>query len=125
MGSSNLQQEVLDGIYWVQPPLFVPLDQQMFLPRSQFVQQPAAVLGAPGQQAQDAVTMVTAMWKMMSSMLQQEQRRVYPGYGPGTPGTDPYQTAGTPEVLPDVWGQLALLGSQHLLRFTTHQPGCR
>ena len=53
------------------------------------------------QQAQDAVTMVTAMWKMMSSMLQQEQRRVYPGYGPGTPGTDLYQTAGTPEVLPD------------------------
>ena len=95
MGSSNLQQQVLDGIYWVQPPQVVPLDQQTFLTKSQFVQQPAATAGAPGQQAQDAVTMATAMWKMMSSVLQQQQRMVYPSYGPGTPGTGPYQTAGT------------------------------
>ena len=99
-GSSNLLQQAQDGIFWIQLPQFVPSDQQMFLPGSQFVQQPAATADAPGQQAQDAVTMAMAMWKMMNSVLQQKQHMAYPGYGPQTPRTGLYQTAGTPVGTP-------------------------
>ena len=63
----------------------MPLAQQRVSPGSQFVHQPAATAGAPGQQAQDAVTMAKAMRKMMSSVLQQQQHMAFPGYGHGTP----------------------------------------
>ena len=36
---------------WIQPPQYVPLEQQMWCPGPQFVQQPTATAGAPGQQA--------------------------------------------------------------------------
>ena len=57
MGTSNLQQQVQD-VYWIQPPQFGPLDQQILLPWPQFEQQSIATAGALSQQAQDALTMV-------------------------------------------------------------------
>ena len=95
MGTCNMQQQVQD-VYWIQPPQFSPLDQQMLFPSRQFVQQPTATAGAPSQQARDAVTMSSAMWKMMNTVLQQQQHMVYPGYRPGTPRTPLHQNAGTP-----------------------------
>ena len=95
MGTNKMLQQAQD-IYWFQPQQFIPLDQQVLFPGPQVVQRPAATAGAPGQQAQDAVTMATAMWRMMSSVLQQQQRMVYSGYGPGTPRTPLHQNAGTP-----------------------------
>ena len=56
MGTSNMQQQVQD-VYWIQPPQFGPLDQQMLFPGPQFEQQSTATAGALSQQAQDALTM--------------------------------------------------------------------
>ena len=56
MGTSNMQQQVQD-IYWIQPPQFGPLEQQMLFPGPQFEQQSTATAGALSQQAQDALTM--------------------------------------------------------------------
>ena len=95
MGTSIMQQQAQD-VYWIQPPQFGPLDQQMLFPGLQFVQQPTATAGALSQQAQNAVTMASAMWMMMNTVLQQHQRMVYPGYGPGTHRTPLHQNAGTP-----------------------------
>ena len=39
---------------------------------------------------------VSHMWRMMNTVLQQQQHMVYPGFGPGTPRTPLYQNAGTP-----------------------------
>ena len=55
LGTSNMQQKGQD-VYWIQPPQFAPLDQQMFLGLL-FVQQPTAAAGAASQQAQDTVFM--------------------------------------------------------------------
>ena len=74
----------------VQPPQFVLLDQQAFGTGSPWFTQPAAMASAPGQQAEDAVTMATVMWRMMNSMMFQ-QRQGFPTHGTGTP-----QTPGTP-----------------------------
>ena len=71
-----MQQQAQD-VYLIQPPQFGPLDQQILFPGLQFVQQPTATAGAPGQQAQDAATMASAMWRMMNSILQ-EQHMVIP-----------------------------------------------
>ena len=49
MGTSNMQQQAQD-VYLIQPPQFGPLDQQILFPAPQFVQQPTATAGAPGQQ---------------------------------------------------------------------------
>ena len=84
MGTSDMQQQE-QGFYWIQPPQFGPLDQPMLFPRPQFVQQLAATTGALSQQVQVAVIMASATWRMVNTVLQQ-QRMVYPGYGPGTPG---------------------------------------
>ena len=56
MGTSNMQQQVQD-VYWIQPPQFGPLDQQILLPRPQFELQSTTTAGALSQQAQDALTM--------------------------------------------------------------------
>ena len=56
----------------------MPLDQQIWCPGPQFVQQPTANAGALGQQSQDAITMASALWRMMSIMLQQQQRMTFP-----------------------------------------------
>ena len=69
MGTSNMQQQAQD-VCWIQPLHFGPLDQQMLFARPQFVQQPTATADALSQQAQDAVTMASAMWMMMNTILQ-------------------------------------------------------
>ena len=72
-----------------------------------FVYQPATVAAAPGQQAQDAVTMATAMWQVITSMVQQQQRMAFHGMGPGMPRTGFQQATGTPvgnSRLPQVAG---------------------
>ena len=79
----------------------------MLFPGLQFVQQPTATAGAPSQQAQNAVIVASAMWLMMNTVLQQQQRMVYPGYGPGTPRTPLNQNAGTPIGTPRCLGGMA------------------
>ena len=71
-----------------------------WFPGPQVVQQPAATTGAPSQQAQDAVTMAMTMWRMMNTVLQQQQCMAYPGCGPGMPRTPLHQNAGTPVGMP-------------------------
>ena len=55
---------------------------------------------APGQQAQDTVTMATAMWQMMSSMFQQQQHGAFQGMSSGTAWTAFPQAVGTPVGYP-------------------------
>ena len=43
MGTNNMQQQA-QNVYWIQPPQFGPLDQQMLFPGLQFVQQPTATV---------------------------------------------------------------------------------
>ena len=122
MGTCNMQQQVQD-VYWIQPPQFSPLDQQMLFPSRQFVQQPTATAGAPSQQARDAVTMSSAMWKMMNTVLQQQQHMVYPGYRPGTPRTPLHQNAGTPIGTPRCPGGMATHRFSAPTPFHTMPPG--
>ena len=46
MEANSMQQQAQD-VYWLQPPQHLPLDQQMWFPGPQLVQQPAGALG-PG-----------------------------------------------------------------------------
>ena len=64
---------------WIQLPQLGPLDLQMLIPGPQFVQQPTATAGALSQQGQDAVTMASAMWSMMNTVLQQQHTQM-PGW---------------------------------------------
>ena len=79
----------------------------MWCPGPQFVQQPSATADAQGQQAQDAVTINLAMWRIMSTMLQQQQHVTFPGYGPGTLRTPLQQNAGTSLGMPRCPGVMA------------------
>ena len=105
--SSGLPQMWADSIYAMQPPQFVPMGQQVFatapVQASQpFVQQPAESASARGQQAQDAVMMASAMWQMMSSMAQQQQRMGSVPRGPGTPRMGCPAAAVTPVLRPRI-----------------------
>ena len=91
----------------VQPPEFVSLDPQAYgswVPwvSAPGVSAPAVVAGTPGQQAQDAVTMALAMWRMISSDFQQQQCQVCPAFTPSTP-----QIRGTPVKNPSYPGFIA------------------
>ena len=80
----------------------VPSDPQAYGSWVLWVSASAAVAGAPGQQAQDAVTMASAMWRMISSDFQQQQCQVCLAFAPGTP-----QIRGTPVRNPSYPGFMA------------------
>ena len=107
--SPGLPQMWADDLYVMQPLQFVPMGQQVYatapVQASQpFVQQPAASASAPGQQAQDAVMMASAMWQMILSMVQQQQRMGSVPGGPGTPRMGCPPAAVTPVLPPRIPG---------------------
>ena len=71
-----MPQQWPDDVCFVQPSQFVTIDQHILGPVAQsFVHESAMAATAPGQQAQDVVTMATALWQMMSSMVQRHLHR--------------------------------------------------
>ena len=91
----------------------------MLFSRPQFVQQPTATVGALGQQAQDAATMASAMWRMIEyrSTTTATYGLIYPGYGPEMPKTPLHRNAGTPVGLRRCLGGMA---TQHLIKLIPH-----
>ena len=93
----DINHQFLDNYCMVQPPQYVDLNQQAFGPVPVWNPIPAAAVGV---QAQDAINMASAMWRMMSSVWQQ-QRPAFRAFPPVIP-----QTPGTPV---DIWDTLVLL----------------
>ena len=94
----------LGNFYVMQPPQFVPMVMAPVQASQPLFQQPAASALTPGQQAQDAVMMASAMWQMMSSMVQQQQRIGSVPGGPGTPRMGCPPAAVTPVLPPRIAG---------------------
>ena len=90
-GDDIMQQQWQDRYFMVQPPQFVSLGPQAFESTVHWILARTAVVGVPGQQAQDAVTRTLALWRTMPSVFQQQQHQVCLAFAPGTPWT-----SGTP-----------------------------
>ena len=109
----DLSDQQPDNLYCVQPPQFVSMDSSVFVTRPQWIAL-VATASAPGQQAQDTINIVSAMWSMMSSVFQQQlfQSRSLRA-PPGTP-----RMPGTPTALPKfpalvTYGNTPRLTSSH------------